>query len=175
MTVSDPTVSKQSARTVQDTICVHLAGRAGESLVFGKSAISTGSEHDLQSATALASKAVRFWGFGNCLSRTDVAQSGNEHVNTKVEPSNTEIENMLKVQFARARELTNGNIGVFLQMTRTLADSGAIEPQVLSDWLGIVEDRPAVGTDLTLDVCESYARKLDVFSRRSLAHLVEAA
>ena len=166
----------QSARTVQDTICVNLAGRAGELLVFGKSAISTGSEHDLQSATALASKAVRFWGFGNCLSRTDVAQGGKEHVNTDVEPSNAEIEDMLKVQLSRAQGLINGNIGVFMQMTHTLVDSGVIEPQVLSDWLGIVEDRTPVGTDLTQGhVCEPYARELDAFSRGSVAHLVKAA
>ena len=104
------------------------------------------------------------------------AQGGKEHVNTDVEPSNAEIEDMLKVQLSRAQGLINGNIGVFMQMTHTLVDSGVIEPQVLSDWLGIVEDRTPVGTDLTQGhVCEPYARELDAFSRGSVAHLVKAA
>ncbi|RRD57404.1 AAA family ATPase [Comamonadaceae bacterium OH2545_COT-014] len=94
-----------SRRMWRAMICVTLAGRAAETLVFGPEAVTTGAEHDYQQATRDAARAVRHHGFGQRVSRTDVAQGADENLNTDVAPTNAEIETLLAAELARAQAL----------------------------------------------------------------------
>ena len=79
-----------SRRMWRDDICVSLAGRAAEHLVFGVEASTTGAEGDLRHATAEAMRAVRHFGFGTRLGRTDVTSDSDDNLNTDVQPTNAE-------------------------------------------------------------------------------------
>jgi hypothetical protein len=122
----------QSARNVLDSICVVLGGRAAETMVFGDESCSNGSENDLTSATAMAAQYIRHWGFGSRLSRSDVAKSRDENINTDILSSNDVIEEILQRQFARAKQLLKEHADVFRRMTRALANDGEIAKETLS-------------------------------------------
>lgn len=94
-----------SRRMWHAMICVTLAGRAAEALVFGPEAITTGAEHDYQQATRDAARAVRHFGFGQRASRTDVTHEKDDDLNTDVAPTNAEIETLVRAQLASAHAL----------------------------------------------------------------------
>lgn len=112
-----------SRRMWRDDICVSLAGRAAEHLVFGPDACTTGAEHDLRRATADALRYVRHFGFGTRLARTDVSNSEDDNLNTDVAPSNVEAEALLQAEMARASALLQTHAAALRQLVvRLLAD-----------------------------------------------------
>lgn len=120
-----------------DRICVSLAGRAAEALVFSEGACTTGSESDFKSATALAARYVRYYGFGSRLSRTDVTQEMEDDVNTDIAPSNAEIEGLLAQQYARAQALLKAEANLLLHITQTLLVDGQIAKEQMAALLGV--------------------------------------
>jgi len=147
----------ESRQSCLDRICVSLAGRAAEAMVFGEDACTTGSEGDLKKATALAARFVRHFGFGSRLSRTDVTDSTNEHLNTDVEPTNAEIEALLTQAYARARELLAADSALLLQIVDELLVHGQVGKERMAGLLG-------VGIAREERMLMPYAEQLQVFS-----------
>ena len=115
-----------SRRMCRDTVCVSLAGRAAETLVFGPDATTTGAEADFQSATAAAMRYVRHYGFGARVSRTDVTTQMDDNVNTDVQPTNAEAEALLRAEADRAIELLRTHGTAFRQLVQRLLDAGMV-------------------------------------------------
>jgi hypothetical protein len=153
----------QSARNVLDSICVVLGGRAAETMVFGDESCSNGSENDLTSATAMAAQYIRHWGFGSRLSRSDVAKSRDENINTDILSSNDVIEEILQRQFSRAKQLLKEHVDVFRRMTRALANDGEIAKETLAQWLGLPSGEVCHPDADQATIGEQYARKLQEF------------
>jgi len=148
-----------SRQNCLDKICVGLAGRAAEVMVFGEDASTTGAKSDLEKVTATASKFVRQHGFDNRLSKTDTVQMSNENMNTDVAMTNPCIEAILVEQYARAKELLNENSAVFMQIAQELVECGEVSTSRFASWLGI-EDI----TEQSLP--EPYANRLAAFEAR---------
>jgi cell division protease FtsH len=149
-----------SRQNLLDSICVTLAGRAAEELVFGPGHSTTGAEGDLQKATATAARFVRYQGFGEGFSRVDVATSSEEHLNTDVRATNPVIEALLAQGYARATQLLRGRQGALLRIVDALLQNGSIAPEAFSPLLGL--PLPAQDEELL----EPYARQLADFRSR---------
>lgn len=147
----------QSRQNCLDAICVSLAGRAAEVLVFDDDACTTGSESDFKKATALAARCVRHFGFGSRLSRTDVIDSSEDNLNTDVEPTNVEIEALMSQQYARAQQVLRTDSALLLQIVDELVAHGQMAKEKMSRLLGVrvVEDET---------ILQPYAEQLEVFS-----------
>ncbi len=127
----------QSRQNVLDRICVSLAGRAAETLVFGPQACSTGSYGDIKQATEAAAQFVRHYGFGTRLSHTDITRELGDNVNTHIEPTNAEIEALLHDQFARACDLMRAHCAELLQIVTELMAHGQVPPARMAQLLGV--------------------------------------
>ncbi|WP_157214512.1 AAA family ATPase [Polaromonas sp. CF318] len=147
----------ESRQSCLDRLCVGLAGRAAEALVFGEDACTTGSESDFKNATALAARFVRHFGFGSRLSRTDVADSIDDNLNTDVAPTNAEIEALLAQAYARARELLAADSALLLQIVDELLAQGQVSKEKMAGLLG-------VGIASEERMLMPYAEQLQVFS-----------
>ena len=149
-------LKSHSARDCQDMVCVSLAGRAAEELVFGESACTTGAEQDLKQATAIAARFVRHHGFAGRLSRTDVARDPDENLNTEVAPTNAAIESMLQQQYARALDLLASHRRLFMELVERLLQRGFLTQAECAALLGVpAGEQP--------DLLEPYAARLDAF------------
>ena len=146
-----------SQQNCLDRICVSLAGRAAEALVFNEGACTTGSESDFKSATALAARYVRYYGFGSRLSRTDVTHETEDDINTDIAPSNLEIESLLAQQYARAQALLKADASLLLHITQALLADGQIAKEHMAALLGV----PLAQGDYML---VPYAEQLSVFA-----------
>lgn len=164
----------ESRQSCLDRLCVGLAGRAAETLVFGEDASTTGSESDFKNATALAARFVRHFGFGNRLSRTDVTDSTDENLNTDVAPTNAEIEALLAQAYARAQALLKADSALLLRIVDELLAQGQVSKEKMAGLLG-------VGIATEEKMLMPYAEQLQVFSlqhglmQRVSATAVEAA
>jgi len=147
----------ESRQSCLDRLCVGLAGRAAEALVFGEDACTTGSESDFKNATALAARFVRHFGLGSRLSRTDVADSIDDNLNTDVAPTNAEIEALLAQAYARARELLAADSALLLQIVDELLANGQVSKEKMAGLLG-------VGIASEERMLMPYAEQLQVFS-----------
>ncbi|HVE52486.1 MAG TPA: AAA family ATPase [Ramlibacter sp.] len=135
----------QSRRDVLDMICVGLGGRAAETLVFGPAACTTGAEQDLLQATAEAAQFVRTYGFGERLSRTDVARNEDCQVNTSIADTDAGIERLLAAQFNRAQLLLQENAQLLARLADALTRDGEVPRAALAALLGLeVAEEPAV-------------------------------
>lgn len=162
-----------------DMMCVGLAGRVAEELVFGEMACTTGAEQDYKQVTARAARYVRFHGFGTRLSHTDVTVELDNHVNTDVQASNAAIEELLQSQYQRARVLLRQHRSAFTRLVDSLMDHGMIaqrEMQALMAEHGIaiaIATAPQ-GRDESL-VLEPFAARLSAFRQASRMHDSSAA
>lgn len=121
-----------SKRNMLDMVCVGLAGRAAEQLVFGEAACTTGAEQDIRQSTANAARYLRHLGFGERLARTDVADESGENMSTDVEPTNDAIEALLQTQMRRATALLVEHNALLMGMTDVLTREGLIAPAAMA-------------------------------------------
>lgn len=127
-----------------------------EVMVSGDDSSTTGAMSDFKQATANAAKFVRHYGFDRRLSRTDIAQGGEENVNTDIGATNAAIEALLGEEYARAGRLLHEHSGVFMLIAQVLVDHGEVPRQKLADWLGLqLESEPSL--------LEPYANRLAAF------------
>ena len=115
-----------SRRMWRDHICVSLAGRAAEALVFGLDACTTGAEGDYRRATRNAMLYVRHFGFGTRVGRTDVTTDMDDNVNTDVQPTNIEAEALLAAEMARATAMLQAQADAFRALVRHLLTAGTV-------------------------------------------------
>jgi hypothetical protein len=157
-----------------DMMCVGLAGRVAEELVFGEMACTTGAEQDYKQVTAEAARFTRHHGFGNRISRTDVTVELDNHLNTDVEPSNDAIEALLQAQYQRAQDLLSQHQDALTRLVQALMDHGMIaqpEMQALMAQSGIaIAVASPSGPDETL-ILEPFAARLAAFQQQTLLSL----
>lgn len=156
-------------QNVLDMMCVGLAGRVAEELVFGEMACTTGAEQDYKQVTADAARYIRHHGFGARLARTDVTVEMDNHVNTDVGPSNDAIEALMQQQYRRAQELLQTHREALGRTVDALLRQGTIAPVEMVALLkdcGIALAPPAPGglPDEGL-VLEPFAAKLGAFRK----------
>ncbi|KRD55443.1 peptidase M41 [Acidovorax sp. Root275] len=153
-----------------DMMCVGLAGRVAEELVFGEMACTTGAEQDYKQVTAEAARFIRHHGFGTRLSRTDVTVELDNHLNTDVEPSNAAIEELLQSQYQRASTLLGQHRGALTRLVEALMDHGMIaqpEMQALMAQSGVAIAVAAhTGPDEAL-ILEPFAARLAAFQQKT--------
>lgn len=153
-----------------DMMCVGLAGRVAEELVFGEMACTTGAEQDYKQVTAEAARFIRHHGFGTRLSRTDVTVELDNHLNTDVEPSNAAIEELLQSQYQRASTLLGQHRGALTRLVEALMDHGMIaqpEMQALMAQSGVAIAVAAhAGPDEAL-ILEPFAARLAAFQQQT--------
>jgi len=158
-----------------DMICVTLAGRAAEQWVFGETATTTGAEGDYRQATASAARHIRYHGFGQRISRTDITHEVEGMINTDIAPSNEAIEALLQTQNVRAGALLHSHRRAFEAVVDTLLQHGNITPAQmvkLLDGYGIpLSEAPAesLPTEET-QVLEPFAQRLADFRNNSGFH-----
>jgi len=131
-----------SRRMLRDAICVSLAGRAAEALVFGPDAVTTGAEADRKQATASAMAYVRRHGFGSRLSRTDVTTQQDDDINTDVQPTNAEAEALLAAEAERATALLRTHGSAFRALVQRLLDTGTVPAAEFAQVTGIAVQAP---------------------------------
>ena len=144
-----------------DAVCVALAGRAAEEMVFGKESLSSGSESDLKLATQQMAAFIRHAAFGERISHVDVSTEAGENINTDVASTNAEIEAGLQTQYERAQTLLAGNRAIYLRMVNELINEGQLAPQKIRDWLGLSQ------SEVPKDASEPFESKLMEFARRA--------
>jgi hypothetical protein len=155
----------ESRQNLLDRICVSLAGREAERLVFGDSACTTGAEQDHRHATESASRFIRLHGFGDRISVTDVTVDMDNHVNTDMAPSNRAIETLLQAQRTRACQLLQQNRQALGELVDGLLSQGMLSPQEVRERLlphGIAL-RPCAADHGEALVLEPYADQLATF------------
>ena len=157
------------ARTRQnclDMICVGLAGRQAEALVFGEMACTTGAEQDYKQATEEAARYIRHYGFGERISRTDVTVDIDHHINTDIAPSNAAIEALLGEQQARTRDLLARHRQALTAMAGALQTHGLILKEDMATLMAAhgVALAPALEADEPL-VLEPFAERLARFAQ----------
>lgn len=126
-----------SRRVWLNLICVSLAGREAEKLVFGEEACTIGAEHDYESATEYAARFVRHFGFGLKRSRVDMAYESEENLNTDIQPSNEEIEHILQTQAFRAEQLLQNQRDKLIVLVEALLLHGTISAEQFSGLVNI--------------------------------------
>lgn len=131
-----------SRRMLRDVICVSLAGRAAEALVFGPDATTTGAEADYTQATANAMRYVRHHGFGARVSRTDVTTAMDDNVNTDVQPTNTEAEALLQAEAERATTLLHSHGDAFRALVQQLLATGTVPAADFAKVTGLAVQLP---------------------------------
>ncbi|RSZ37127.1 MULTISPECIES: AAA family ATPase [unclassified Variovorax] len=136
-----------SKENLRDRICVSLAGRAAEQLVFGEQACTSGATQDFMQATAYAAQYVRHFAFGTRLSRTDVANDPNDNVNTDIAVTNPEIEALLAQEHARALALLDTHTPALMAVVDALLREGSIAPAQLAAMLELPDPATGAATD----------------------------
>ena len=126
-----------SRRMLRDVICVSLAGRAAEALVFGPDATTTGAEADRKQATANAMAYVRHHGFGSRVSRTDVTVEKDDDLNTDVGPTNAEAEALMSAEAERATTLLRTHGDAFRALVQQLLATGTVPAAEFAKVTGI--------------------------------------
>jgi cell division protease FtsH len=148
----------ESRRDVLDQICVGLAGRAAEALVFGPQACTTGAEQDLRQATAEAARFVRTYGFAGRLSRTDVGCDADCEVNTSVAATDEAIDQTLVAQYNLAQRLLQEQAPLLAKIADALMREGEVARGTLAEMLGLKLAKEQA-------VLTAYAERLEAFAR----------
>jgi len=97
-----------------DSICIMLAGRAAEELIYGKENITSGAQSDIVQATNLSSNYVRRFGFENNVPVL-IDGSAGLPINwvTSIQESDIAITNIITRELARAKKLLSDNSTYF--------------------------------------------------------------
>jgi ATP-dependent Zn protease len=105
-----------------------LAGLAAEKLVFGEQYITRGSQDDLDTATALAARSVKDYGFGQLKALANVASfhTKNEWHDTEGE-INREVRALLEQGWALAEEVLTKEKNLLLQLSDYLSEERVIK------------------------------------------------
>lgn len=157
-----------SKENLRDRICVGLAGRAAEQMVFGGEACTSGASQDFMQATANAAQYVRHYAFGSRLSRTDVANDAEDNLNTDLEATNPEIEALLVQEHARALALLETHTAALMAVVDALMREGSIAPAELAALLGLPATPASESTDAYAALLATFrARKADVLQPAS--------
>lgn len=111
---------------VLDSICVTLAGRAIEELVFGKDNITTGATSDIHKATEWASNYVRKFGFDGYIAHVDSDCNNSIAWVTQIDETNKNVVGVLDSMYARTMKLLTNNMDYVMHIADILISKGAL-------------------------------------------------
>jgi hypothetical protein len=114
---------------MRDGICVMLAGRAAEEMVFGDDMTTTGAEYDIYMATTRAHNYVRTYGMGETLGKIGSEAADKTTWMTNVEDTNPEIRGLLAMEFVRAQTMLKDHTDYFTTVAKTLLKSGQLNQE----------------------------------------------
>ncbi len=138
-----------------DKLCILLAGRAAEEIVFGE--ITSGASDDLNKTMAYARKMVVELGMSDKLgpialpsgedSEVFLGRDLSRHTTYSEELARTideEIMNLIKSSYARAKEIIVSNRAAFDKLVAVLLEKEVVEAAEINDILGL---KPAAKED----------------------------
>lgn len=128
-----------------DNIAVYLAGTVAESVFFGEANRSTGANSDLGKATEIASNMVRNWGLGSTLSHIDAQGNGSVVHVTNLEPSNIEIEDIIRSEYQRVYKIIEDGKPLFRRIVQSLLNTNTVTQQ---DFIELTKSDLKLGTDI---------------------------
>ena len=145
-----------------DKLCILLAGRAAEEIVFGE--ITSGASDDLNKTMAYARKMVMELGMSDKLgpialpsgdeSEVFLGRDLSRHTTMSDELSRTvdeEILHLIRTSYARAKEIIGENRAGFDKLVATLLEKEVVEANEIDEILGLKPatpaDAPTSGTD----------------------------
>ncbi|CAN5840655.1 ATP-dependent zinc metalloprotease FtsH [soil metagenome] len=133
-----------------DRICVALAGRATEEIIFGD--VTTGAQNDFQQATDIAKRMVTRWGMSDLIGKVALSSSSESYLGeydtapqysgTTAEVVDAEIKKIIDDQYARIKEMLQSHrseldavVAVLLERETIHADEFAalMRGETLSD------------------------------------------
>ena len=109
-----------------DNICVNLAGRAAEEVVFGENHATTGASQDIINATQSASAYCRRFGFDGLPAYIDSPNNNNITYLTAIADTDPVIRNIIMSQFERAKDLIVKNMPYVKHLTDVIIDRGSL-------------------------------------------------
>lgn len=127
----DEKVTKLSRKDILDRICIMMAGRAAETVVFGEAGITSGISGDLKSATELATSMICDYGM-------------DEEFPVYIEPSKRSenprvtrrVAEIIKEQSQRANNILTENIDEVRETAQTLLEKVSLDEGDLQALLG---------------------------------------
>lgn len=151
----DKYLTKESQ--ILDTLCVLLAGRAAEEIVFNE--LSTGAQNDLERVTKLARNYVCKFGMSNAIGpQTFGRQSGNIFLGhdlvqekeysekTAVEIDN-EVSRVINESYAKAKSLVEKNRDKLDILSRKLEEEEVLESNQILELLNLKKERKEEETE----------------------------
>ncbi|MBO7191499.1 MAG: cell division protein FtsH, partial [Elusimicrobiaceae bacterium] len=144
-----------------DKLCILLAGRAAEEIVFGE--ITSGASDDLNKTMAYARKMVMELGMSERLgpialpngedSEVFLGRDLSRHTTMSDELSRTvdeEILNLIKTSYARAKDIITGHREAFDKLVATLLEKEVVQAGEIDEILGLKsaskESQPQLAT-----------------------------
>jgi hypothetical protein len=112
-----------------DNICVNLAGRAAEEVVFGGSNITTGAAQDIINATQSASAFCRRLGFDNLPAYIDSPHNNNITYLTTIGDTDKVLRSIIETQYERAKQLISQNIDYVKHLTDVIIERGSLSAE----------------------------------------------
>ena len=127
---ADEEKTRYTADELLGRICMSLAGRAGEVLLFGDEGVNTGASSDLRNATELALSYLCDYGMGGTLTRLpkDSALESDE--------LRRRIDGMLDAQMDRAEQLLSENRDALNRVAEALLAEGSLCEDSLQELIG---------------------------------------
>ncbi|GAX62357.1 membrane protease FtsH catalytic subunit [Candidatus Scalindua japonica] len=152
-TLQLPTEDKYLTREseIRDTICVLLAGRAAEEIVFNE--LSTGAQNDLERVTKLARNYVCKFGMssklgpqtfgrqqGNVFLGHDLVQEKEFSEKTAID-IDAEVSQIIKSSYSKAKSLIEENRDKLNLLAKKLEEEEVLEAEQILDLLNIKEEK----------------------------------
>ncbi len=152
-TLQLPTEDKYLTKESQilDTLCVLLAGRAAEEIVFNE--LSTGAQNDLERVTKLARNYVCKFGMSNALGpQTFGRQQGNiflghdlvqekEYSEKTAIEIDTEVSRVIKEAYIKAKSLVEKNRDKLELLAKKLEEEEVLEAEQILELLNLKKEK----------------------------------
>jgi Peptidase family M41/C-terminal, D2-small domain, of ClpB protein/ATPase family associated with various cellular activities (AAA) len=112
-------------------IQIYLAGSLAEKIIFGEEKMSIANVTDWREATYLASDMIRRYGFGKHTTSvvTSIMNGDAEKLNTNIDTSNQEIEELLQNELKLTTEMLQKNIELLKVLAKELYKNSSLTPK----------------------------------------------
>lgn len=129
-----------------ERISVLLGGRVAEELIFG--AVSTGAQNDLEKATDIARRMVKFYGMSEKLGLVTFEHDGRSHflgvdMGLKKEYSeetareiDLEVKRIIDETYVKTKDILRKKKGILIKLAKKLMEKEVIEEEELKKFLG---------------------------------------
>lgn len=143
-----------SRRRLDSQISALFGGRLAEELVFGREAVTTGAQNDIERATAIARDMVTKWGLSETLGplayqepegEVFLGQALTQRKNVSDETAkriDEEVRAIVERNYERARQLLSENLGTLHAMAAALIRYETLDAAQIDDLMAGLEPRP---------------------------------